>query len=311
MSDFVIIPDSTCDLTQDLRQRFGIDDYVPAQLTYPDGHCEEVELEWQTISKEEFFNIIGDKKMFFKTAQPKHETVKRVFEKYLSAGKDVLGITISASMSGTYGAYVTAAEELRRQYPDRKIVCLDSLRYSAGMALLCMRADQLRAEGLSIDETAERLLTERKKIHQMGVLDDLYFCKKMGRVSSTAAVMGTIVGIKPMADFDNTGMSHPIGKVRGYKAAYRTAVNYIRETITDPENAVVIVMHSARAEEAEKLASAIREGIAPREIVMMHVGKSCGPNIGPGLIAAYYFGTEISDDMARETAIFEKASQAK
>lgn len=311
MSDFVIIPDTGCELTKDLRERFGVDDFVRGQLIYPDGHSEPTDLDWTKTTPEEFFNIMSEKKQLFKTSLPTPEEIETVYERWLSAGKDILSINLSSGLSGTYSACCIGAKRLLEKYPDRKIICIDSKRYSAAISLLCLYANELRAAGHSLEETAQLVENRKVTLHQSGILDDLFFCKRMGRVSNAAAVMGTLVGIKPMADFNSDGLCKVIGKTRGYKAGYNASIAYMKETITNPEEQTVIVMQSNRVEEAKKYMSMIESEIHPKEIIMTSLGQACGPSIGPGLIAAVYFGTELSSDLSAEKAILDRILQKK
>ncbi len=311
MSEFVIIPDTGCALTKDLRARFGVDDIVRGLLIYPDGHSELTDPDWTNTTPEEFFTTMSEKKQLFTTSLPTPDEFDTVYRRHLSAGKDILALSLSSALSGTYGASCTAAEKLRKEFPERKIVCIDTLRYSAAMALLCAYANDLRSQGKTIEETAEAIVATRKTLHQSGILDDLFFCRRMGRASGMAAVMGTLVGIKPMADFNASGLCHVIGKVRGYKAGYRACIDYMKATITDPEKQLIIVMHSNRLEEAQKYRAMIEEELHPKETLITSVGQACGPNVGPGLIAAVYFGAELSEDLSAEKALCDSILQKK
>ena len=147
MSDFVIIPDSSCDLTKDLRERFGIEDYAAGVLYYPDGREEKVSLDWETMTPKEFYNSMKGRKALYTTATPPFGEVFALFEKHLKQGKDVLSISLSSGLSASYANTVRVAEDLREKYPDRKIICVDSLRYSTAMALLVIEACLQKEQG--------------------------------------------------------------------------------------------------------------------------------------------------------------------
>ncbi|MGN0452645.1 MAG: DegV family protein [Ruminococcus sp.] len=303
-SSFVIISDSSCDLSKELRDRFAVADYVPGHVFFPDGSDRLADLDWKDISPEEFFKMVGDKKLNpMTTSTPSIPEITDIMEKYLSKGKDILAIVLSTGISGTYGVFVNAKKELETKYPDRKIIVIDSLRYSTSLALLCVYAAGLRNMGKSIDEVAQWVEENKECIHQIGWMDDLYFCKRMGRVSGTAAVMGTLVGVKAMADFNHEGKSQVIGKTRGYKNAYNACIDYMKATIINPETQIVFIAETLRKKEAEELRALIEAEIKPREIIMTTVGQSCGPSIGPGLVAAFYFGKKISENLEREQKI--------
>lgn len=309
MSNFAIITDSACDLPRALREKFGIEDYVQGVVIYPDGHSERADLDWENITPREFYGSMKSKDKFCSTAQPAPQDFIDVFEKTLKEGRDVLYISISTGLSGTYGTSCIAAEDLREKYPERKIFCVDSLRYCGGQGMLVIRASELRAAGKTIEETAAWLEENRLCIHQMGVLEDLFFSKRMGRVSGTAAVMGTLVGVRPLADINEKGMSDVTGKVKGRKAAYNATIEFMKRTIINPEEQVILISHSEREEQAQIFKQMVEETFHPKEIYINPVSQACGPGIGPGMYAVYYFGTKVTEGLAEEKRIFAEVSK--
>lgn len=306
MNSFAIISDTSCDLKKDLRERFGIADYARGYVHLPDGTAVRGNLDWTEEESDAFFKALSDKKASYKTAAPAIGEVSDVMENQLKEGRDILCITLSSSLSGMYCVFVNAAKDMKEKYPDRKIIVVDTMRYSTSEAMVCVLASKYREEGKTIEETAELLEINKHRVHQIGWMDDLFYCKKMGRVSNAAAVMGTLVGIKPMADFNHKGMSHVIGKTRGYKNAYRLIIEYMKATGEDLENQIIFITHTLRKEHAEEVKKLIEAEIKPKEIIITTVGQGSAPNIGPGLVAAFYFGKTISEDLKDETAIFEE-----
>ena len=307
MNDYVIIADIASDLNAAMRKKFGVADVLPGHITFPDGHEETADLEWGNISSEAFYASMRDRKNVYKTSLPSLGEIMDTFEKYLVQGLDVLSISLSGGMSGTYSATIVAAKKLAEKYPDRRVVCFDSLRYSTALSAMCVFAARMRAQGKSLEEVHASLLKNKYCFHQMGSLDDLFFLQRQGRVSGTAAVMGTLVGIKSMADFNREGRCTVLAKPLGFKAVYKGTIGYMKRTIVDPEHQTVFVAHSNREKEARRLAALIEETFHPEEVVVTTVGQSCGVNIGPGLMAAFYHGTEISEDLANETAMLAEA----
>lgn len=306
MKNFVIMSDSACDLTKELRERFGVEDYIRGYVHYPDGHSEQADLDWSNINPKDFFEIMADKKSFISTSQASLVEITESFEKYISAGNDVLYVALSSGISGTYNTACIAAKELLEKYPNNRVVCVDSLRYSTALSLLCVYAHQLREEGKTIDETAAWIEENKYRIHQMGTVEDLFYCKKMGRVSNVAAFMGTLVGVKPLADFNNGGLTNVIGKTKGKKGVYDCTIEYMKRTITEPENQIIFIAHTQRLEEAMELKKRVEKAFHPKEVIINTVGQTCSPSIGPGLYAAFYLGKRISDDLAEEKKIIEE-----
>lgn len=303
MSDYVIISDSACDLGSELRQKYSIDDIIYGYIVYPDGTHKPTDLDWEETTPEDYYKMVSNKNIFIKTAQPSPAEIEDVFVRHLEKGKDILAIFLSTGISGIYGSACNVAVELRERYPERKIICVDSLRYSTCLSLLCIYAAMMRNAGKSMDEVAAWLEENKHRIHQMGTIEDLFFCKRMGRVSNTAAIMGTLVGIKPLADFNDKGLSHVIGKTRGYSNLYNAIIGYMKKTIVDPEKQIIFIAHTARIKEAEKLKKMVEKEFKPKECIITWAGQNCGSSIGPGLIAAFYYGTKISEGLEEEKKI--------
>ena len=308
MSNFAIITDTACDLDRKLRERFGVDDYVAGYLVFPDGHSEHSDLDWNNISPKDFYGSMKDKTGLYTTAQPGLEEMKDTFKKFLADGTDVLFLSLSSALSGTYNAACIVAKELKEEYPQQKLICVDSRRYCGAEGCLVMYASELRAAVKTIEEVAAWVEENRNRVHQMGVLEDLFFSKRMGRVSGAAAVMGTLVGIRPMADISPEGMSTVLGKVKGRKAAYAATIEYMNRTIEKPEEQIICISHSEREEQANTLKQMVENTFHPREVIITNASQACGPALGPGLYAVFYMGTPVSEGLAEEKRIFAEVT---
>ncbi len=311
MANFAIIPDTSCDLVRPLRERFGIDDYISGLVYFPDGRCETADLDWETYNPKEFYESMKDKKAQYQTSCAPMGDIIKVFENQLSAGKDILCITLSSALSGTFQTCEMVKNQLLEKYPERKIICIDSMRYSTALSMLVIEAAIKRSEGLSLEETAAYIEANKHCLHQIGPMDDLFFLCKTGRISNFKAFFGTLVGINPMADFNRKGLAEVVGKFKGKKAAFDAVIKYMHKTIKNPSEQIIFVAHSNRAAAAELLREMIIKEFNPKEVIINHVGMSCGVSIGPGLCAAFYWGEEISEDMSREKAIMEEIINSK
>ena len=306
MGDFVIIPDSSCDVTKELRERFGIENVIRGIVYPPDGSQMLADVDWETMTPEQYYTSMQGRKILYKTATPPIGEITDVFEPILKSGKDILSISLSSGISGTYQVVQNVAKDLLEKYPERKILCVDSLRYASAAALLGSLACEKKNSGATIEETADYLNVIKQSIHQMGPLDDLFFCVKTGRISNFQAFFGTLIGVNSFADFSNQGLPAVIGKVKGKRVALETTIRYIEETIKNPEEQIIFVAHSNREESAKLLAEKIREKFKPKDVIINPIGMSCGSSIGPGLYAAYYLGEPISDGEVNERSIMEK-----
>ena len=301
-NNYAIFADITCDLSPEIRDRFGVDGYLKSYMSTPDADGVEGRLDLSDAELDAFYSSLKANKNKYKTAAPGVDEIVAYFETFLSGGRDILALSISGKLSATYNLMVRAKEIVCEKYPGRKVIVVDSMKFSAALGLLTVKACGLRAEGLSIEQNAETLEKIRKTLHQMGSVDDLFWVASKGRISHAKAFFGSIAGIKSMGDFDSDGMVTALAKVSGYEKVYKATVEYIKKTIRAANEQIIFVAHSARREQAEILASKIREGLRPKEVIVCNIYPMSGINAGPGLLAAYYFGTEITD-LKREKEI--------
>lgn len=281
-----------------------MDAVIFSQVMFPDGHSEQADPDWNNIDPNAYYGSMVDKKLRYQSSAPGIDNVKNVFRAELEKGNDIFCATLSSGMSAVYEQCCLARKELLEEYPERTIRVIDSKRYSTAAGLLCLYAAQLRSDGKSVDETADYIESKLDCIHQSGWMDDLFFLARAGRLSKGTAFMGTMIGVKPMADFNmDTGRFQVIGKARGVNKALAAVVEYLKATIEKPEDQIVFVAHSLRQEYAERLADRIREKVSPKEVITNWIGQSSGANIGPGLVAAFYFGKPLSKDLTEEAAV--------
>ncbi len=306
MADFVIIPDASSDLTKELRERFDIPDYVPGTIYFPDGSEHPADMDWKLIDPETYYKSMSGRKVLYKTASAQRRYILEVYENQLKAGKDILAITLSTALSGTNQVCQNVAEELLKKYPERKIIIIDSLRYSTALSLLVIMASQRRQSGATLEETAEYVEQHKHCVHQIGPMDDLFFLVKTGRISNFKAFFGSLMGINPMADFNRHGLSQVLGKFKGKKNAFDAVIEYMRGTVENPQDQIMFVAHSNREQAAQLLAQRVQEEFSPKEIIINHVGLACGASIGPGLCAVFYQGKEISEGMEKEQALMNR-----
>ncbi|MBR6093950.1 MAG: DegV family protein [Lachnospiraceae bacterium] len=306
MSDYVIIPDSSCDLNKELRERFDIPDITRGILYYPDGHSELADVDWETMTPKEFYDSMKGRNVLYKTACPPGEEIIEKYEKHLKAGRDIIAPVLSTALSATYNDCSQVAKELLKKYPERRIVVIDSLRYSTSLALLVISAAMKRKEGAAFEEVVEYLEKEKYRIHQMGTMDDLFFLVKTGRVDGFKAFFGSMIGLNILADFNEKGLSEPIAKLKGKKDAFKAIIEYIDKTVENPSEQIMFIAHSNREEAAKLLAESVKERFNPKELIITEVGVSCGASIGPGLCAVFYKGAPASAGLEKEKALMDE-----
>lgn len=293
--DYAVIGDSSCDLTDELRARFEIDGYVQAHFTVPSGEEIKARLDWSYMGQKEFFKNLKKNPKKYATAPANMTEVVEFGRQFLEMGKDILFVALSSKISGTYNMVLNASKILAKEYPGRKVLVVDSKKYSLGSGQLLIKATELRKQGLSIEKNVAALEEIKYTIHQMGTMDDLFFVASKGRISNAKAFMGTLVKIKTLGDFNREGEVAVLGKAKGAKKASKAVIEYIKKTIVNPKEQIIIVAHTFREKQAKLLADLIKAEIAPKEVILTHIFHMTGINTGPGLAAAYYFGTPITD----------------
>lgn len=309
MNKFAIIADPATGMGKELRERFGIDDIIPGHLTFPDGSDHLADPDWTTVDPDEYFGSMAYKKAIYKTGAPNSVEIGETAGKYLKEGRDVLLITLSSAMSGTYDICRAVSKELKEKYPENRLVVVDSLRFSAMMILMNIKAAEMREEGKSIDEVAAWIEANRNHFRQAGPLNDLKFLARTGRISETKAFFGQLVGVNAIGDYAPNGVSTVLVNVKGTDKALRASVEYMKQTIEDAKSQKVIISNSLRPKEAAKLTEMIQNEIGPEEIINLRTDMLCGANIGPGMAAAFYFGKEATADMAWEKETMQKIAE--
>ncbi len=299
MKKTVIIPDVTCDLSAELREYFGLEDYVQGYVHINDRSL-RTRLDWEIISREEFYKTLANQKNSVSSAAASPEEYYQIFKGYAEQGCDILSMSISSKISATYNIAASAAERIRNEFPDCRIYCLDTKRMSGSFGLLVAYACELRAQGKSFDELVAWLEENKHRVHQMGPIDDLTYVARRGQISKGKAVMGNLVGIKPMGDSNADGYVTVLTKVKGIKPALDATAAYVARMATDLQDQYLFIMHSDREKYAMALKERLEEVAPCKKIFVSDVFAGCGTNIGAGMIGVYFLGEPVSDDCAAE-----------
>lgn len=289
MSSYQIITDSTSDLTQELVDELGVV-VIPMDFTlgtdsyrdYPDD---------RDISPEEFYRRISAGEDAT-TAQISLATFEDTFETCLKAGKDAIYFGFSSGMSGTYNNSVLAARELSEKYPGRKVLAVDTLSAAFGEGLLVWHAVQKQRGGATIEELKVWAEQNRGHLHHWFTVDDLNHLKRGGRISGAAALMGTMLGIKPVLHVDSEGHLTLIDKVRGRRQALDDLVKHMELTAEDPQNQMIFISHSACPEGAEYVKQKVAEKFGVTRFSIAPIGPVIGAHTGAGAVLLFFLGKD-------------------
>lgn len=286
MNDYIVTVNSTVDVPKEWLKERNVP-FVPLKYTI-DG---ETYQDMMGLSSKVFFDKLREGKMSV-TSQVNPEEAKEALEPFLKEGKDILHLAFSSGLSGTCGSMKIAAAELKEKYPDREIIVVDTLCACMGEALLLYYVLKRKSEGLTVKEAADWAEEHKLNICHNVTIDDLYHLQRGGRVSKTAAVLGSMVQIKPMIHMDNEGKLQVIGKERGRKKSLQKIVERAAEQYKGWENDLIMITHGDCIEDAEYVAELVRKKMGITNILINNIGTVIGSHTGPGVVAVFCMGSE-------------------
>ena len=286
MSEYVITTDNNSDLPEKYFKDHGVGcmylSYSMDGKNYTHGNF---------LPEHEFYEAMRNGSMPT-TAQVNPENAKALLEPYLKEGKDILHIAFSSGLSGTYNSSRIAAEELMEEYPDRRIIVVDSLSASLGQGLLVWLAQQKKELGQTLEDVADWAEKNKLKMVHLFTVDDLNHLYRGGRVSRTTAIVGSMLNIKPVLHVDNEGKLTAIGKVRGRKKALQELVKLMDEKIGSfgADCDTIFISHGDCEQDAQYVAAKVKEKYNIKNIIINQVGATIGAHSGPGTMALFFVG---------------------
>lgn len=284
---YYIFADSACDLPEELTATYENFDMCCLSFTI-DGETDP------KITIKEFYDRLR-KGSRSKTSQVSVGTFLDHMRPVLQAGHDILYVGFSSGLSGTVESGMSAAEMLRKEFPERKIIVVDTRSASCGYGLLVDKAVENRGRGMTIEENAKWLEDNKFHVHHLFTVDDLHFLQRGGRVSVSAAWFGTALQIKPYMNMDKAGHLIPREKVIGRKRSIRRMFEKMQEFIVDPKPQKVFISHGDCMDDVEYLKSLITAEWGITNFVVSYVGHVIGSHTGPGVLALYFMGVERED----------------
>lgn len=231
-----------------------------------------------------------------KTSQVNADEYEEYFRGFLKQGLDILHLTLSSGISGTINSATIAANTLKEEFPDRKIYILDSLSASSGYGLLMDKLADLRDEGKDIDEVYHFAQEHRLSVQHWFFSTDLSFYVKGGRISKASGAVGTVLGICPLLNVDNTGHLIPRYKIRSKKKVITAIVERMKENVENGQEYAdkCYISHSDCYEDARAVADLIEEAFPhlKGKVEITYIGTTIGSHTGPGTVALFFWGKE-------------------
>lgn len=286
---FGIVTDSSANLTDEMIDKYGID-IISLSYRIGEEECQSY-VKGEKTDLKQFYEKLRQGEVA-ETSLINMRDCENAFESVLQEGKDLLYIGFSSALSGTYNAASIVADNMREIYPQRKIYAIDSLAASMGQGLLVYHAVEQRLAGRSIDEVKDWLLENRLRLCHWFTVDDLMYLKRGGRVSVPAAVIGTVLSVKPVMHVDDEGKLVPVRNVRGRKKSLVALVDEMEKTCIDPTEQMVFISHGDSLEDAECVEKLVRERLNVRDVRINYVDPVIGAHSGPGTIALFFLGTK-------------------
>ncbi|MEE1003688.1 MAG: DegV family protein [Acutalibacteraceae bacterium] len=287
MNNYVIYTDSACDIAPEILEEWGVR-VIPLTFMFQD---EDKQYSNYDLSAKDFYGRMREGKVA-KTSAINIATFKEEFGKILADGCDLLYIAFSSGLSTTYNSAHLAVEELKEEYPDRKIITVDTLSASAGMGLLVYLTVQKKNEGASIEQAAQFAYNNRLNLCHWFTVDDLVYLKRGGRVSPTVAFVGGLLGIKPIMHMDNDGKLINMFKARGRKAAIQAIADKYGELSITPNKGTVFISHGDCIDDAKALADIVKKTYGVEVKIFADIGPVIGAHSGPGTLALFFLGKE-------------------
>ncbi len=291
---FQIVVDSAANIPAELVKKYDI--RVISFVNYVNGKkvvCFDPDLtpEEERAKGKEYYDAVragAD----VKTGLVSSGDFEDLFRSILEAGDDILYFSLSKNISGTYNSARIAAEELSESFPDRKIRLIDALNASLAQGILAIYASEMRAKGMSLDETAGILATYPAKMNGVFTVGDLKYLSKTGRISSSAALVGNLLSIKPILRGNKDGYIVQFKKCRGRKAALNTLISLVCDNIVNPEEQIIGIAHADSYEDSLYVMEEIQKRVKLRGFINTSYDYCTGSHVGPDTIALFFMAKD-------------------
>ena len=284
MSNYIITSDTTCDLPDSYLKENNID-IIPLYYNLNDVvYGDEINLE-----PKDFYDKMRNGSMP-STMACNPDTTEKLFRKHLENGHDILHIAFSSALSSTYNTVAIVGRELAEEFPDRKIIVIDSKSASMGEGLVVYKAVANRNNNMSIEDNAKWIEENLLNFCHLFTVNDLFHLHRGGRVSKATAIIGTMINVKPVLHVDDNGALIPLNNVRGRKKAINALAENMGKKINGFNNDIIMISHGDCYDEAFALGEKLKELYGVKEVMINYVCPTVGAHSGPGTIALFFMG---------------------
>lgn len=287
MRKYIISSDSTMDLPAEYIKEHNIMvhplNYILRGVEYGANRTE--------LSSEEFYRIMREGEMPTTCASnPKY--IKEIMKKKVEEGYDILHISFSSAMSSSYNNASFCADEIMEEYPESKIIVVDSLSASSGQGILVVKAVMMMEEGKTIEEVRDYLESVRLKVIHNFTVENLFHLMRGGRLSRTTAIVGTVLKVMPVLHVSREGRLENTAKVRGRKKSLEALVERLVENLDESEDAPILVTDADSKDDADFVLSLIKDKLPDKVIMRSCISPTIGAHSGPGTMLVSFMGRE-------------------
>ena len=276
-----IIVDSTADLSPAVKAQVSA--VVPLSVRFGDTEYKDGE----TITAEKFYEMLAHSEDLPTTSQPTPVAFEEAYEKATADGSEVVVITISSRLSGTYQSATIAAEDF-----EGKVFVVDSRSAATGTGVLTAYALQLAQQGMSGEQILKELMEKREKVRLYAMVDTLEYLKKGGRVNAATAVVGGMLNIKPLICVDEDGRIGMAGTARGLKKAFSMLSDHCAKNGGIDRSMPALVAYTGSSDENMRKYLEENGALWPADTATTVVGATIGVHAGPGAVAVSFFSAE-------------------
>lgn len=284
--DYQLITDSCSDLPLDFVDRFNLD---IVNFTINMGGDELKDDMGKTFDKDAFFNRLKEGETA-STSQVNVHTYFETFKQYAEKKIPLVYLAFSSGLSGSYNSAMQAKEMLTEEYGEVDLTIIDTKAASLGEGLLVYEAALRKEQGFSKEELIQWVEDNKLNFHSWVTVDDIKHLQRGGRISATAATVGSLLNVKPVIVMNDQGKLIPVAKVRGRKKSIHHLVEQTVKGVKDVENHPIFIGHVGVPEEAEYIKAQLLEKINPKEIVVSSYGPTVAAHTGFGSLAVFSYG---------------------
>ncbi|MBC8061529.1 MAG: DegV family protein [Clostridiaceae bacterium] len=288
MRNFVVMTDSCCDMPIEYIKEKNVP-YISLTCSYAGNEYNDDF--GVSLSYKKFYEDVRHGELP-KTSQPNAESYYNVYKKYAEKDMDILYICVSSIFSGAINSANIGKAKILDEFPNANIFIVDALTASLGQGLMLKKAYEMKEAGKNLNEIFNYLEENKMKLNTYISVDDLHHVKRGGRISSSAALIGIVLHIKPIMTVAHDGNLMPIFKIKGRKNALSKLAEIVVDKIEDSENQVIAIGHGDCIEEAEKLKMEIIKSIRVKDVLINPIGPVVGTHGGPGAMAIFFWGKE-------------------